>query len=150
MPTRHSGLTVAQIAAHLGTRPWNVTRELQLTEKGITGRLQGYRVFDDGAGRGGQWRVSRIEYLDRLGIPTADRIGLGPDELPALHPIEDVAIIVGTGLSALKKKIRQQRRPHITFGRRQYLTDSQLQQLIVEHQPPAGPAGEVPPTIYRE
>lgn len=123
-------LTVHQIAAHLGTRVGNVTRELNLAESGEQGRLTGKRVKGPGLrGRGGQWRVERTAYLDWLGIPAEDRDHLDGYGLPQLFPVETAAAWAGVQLPQVARLMS--RLPHVTFGRRRYLTHHQLERLSV-------------------
>lgn len=124
-------LAVRQIAAHLNTRAWNITRELQLGEHGQPGRLRGVKVQGEAGtvGRGGQWRVDRSVYLDWLGIPEEDHAYLGPDGLPELYPDTKVAELLDLDLHLLRVLIRQQRLPNITVGRARYLTHNQLARL---------------------
>lgn len=124
-------LTVTQIAAHLHARPWTVTRDLQLGRDGEPGRLIGRKVFREGAGRGGQWRVVRADYFARLGISDEDTAWLGPDGLPELTPFPDAAASLGIPEELLNSLVRQCRWPHITFGRSRYLTHNQLERIRV-------------------
>jgi hypothetical protein len=128
---KESTLTVAQIAAHLGVKPWNVTRELQLFEKGQRHRLPGAKVLGEGVGRGGQWRIEPETYLNWLQIPAEDRTFLGPDGLPELIRFLDAAAKLGLDPTIMRTMIRQMRWPHIAFGRNQYLTHNQLERLRV-------------------
>lgn len=162
-----SDLTVAQIAAHLQTWPWNITRELQKSDQGEPGRLTGYKVFNDGAGRGGQWRIPRTHYLTHLGIPPADREHLGADGLPELfifeHPKRAVsdtttaAQLLRVSSSLLAVMVRQQRLPHVGFGRSRYFTHNQLERTrVLLHESPVYrarlqdlPPGEVLDLSYR-
>lgn len=123
-------LTVHQIAAHLDTRVGNITRELNLAEAGETRRLPGKRIKGPGLrGRGGQWRVDRDVYLDWLGIPEEDRAHLDGFGLPQLFPVENAAVLAGVPLRQVAGLMS--RLPHVTFGRRRYLTHHQLQRLSV-------------------
>jgi len=124
-------LAVRQIAAHLNTRTWNITRELQLGETGQPGRLRGVKVQGEAGtvGRGGQWRVARSVYLDWLGIPEEDHAYLGADGLPELYPDTRVAELLDLDLKLLRVLIRQQRLPHVSVGRGRYLTHHQLARL---------------------
>lgn len=123
-------LTVHQIAAHLNTRVGNVTRELNLGAAGQVGRLRGERVRGPGLrGRGGQWRVDRTAYLDWLGVPAEDRSHLDVYGLPRLMSIENVAAFAEVGLTEVAALL--ERIPHLTFGRRRYLTHHQLERLSV-------------------
>lgn len=124
-------LTVRQIAAHLNTRAWNITRELQLGDAGRPGRLRGVKVQGEAGtvGRGGQWRVDRQVYLDWLGIPEQDRAYLGADGLPELYPDTQAAELLGVQLPRLRTIIRQQRLPYVSVGRARYLTHHQLARL---------------------
>jgi hypothetical protein len=125
-------LTVSQIAAHLGVKTWNVTRELQLG-KTNPARLQGAKVLGArmGVGRGGQWRVKVKTYLDWLQIPEEDRTRLGPDGLPELIPFEMAAGRLGIAQPLLLPLVRQQRLAHIEFGRTRYFTHNQQERLSV-------------------
>lgn len=126
-----SALTAGQIAAHLHTRIWNVTRELQL---GITDprRLQGHKVRGAGVGRSGQWRVDRQIYLSWLQIPVEDRTHLGRDGLPELIPFGRAAQDLDIDLDLFQTWIQQHRWPHIAFGRQRYLTHNQLDRTRVQ------------------
>jgi hypothetical protein len=126
-----SALTADQIAAHLGVRTWNVTRELQLFDKGQLHRMPGVKVLGRGVGRGGQWRVDREAYLNWLQIPTDDRGFLGADGLPELIRFDTAAARLGLDPAVLRTVIRQQRWPHIAFGRNRYLTHNQQERLRV-------------------
>lgn len=162
MGLRNSGsvdqLTVAQIAAHLGGSTWRVTYELQLDAAGQAGRLHGFRVFNDGPGQRGQWRVLRTDYLARLQIPAEDRAHVGPDGLPVLHPFAEVAGKLSMPVDQLKTLVRQGRWPHIMFGRSMYLTHHQLRRIaeaVADSDKQLYPqqvasAREVLATIYRE
>lgn len=128
----NSPLTAGQIAAHLRVKVWNVTRELQLGRKHPTGRrLRGSKVLGEGVGSGGQWRVSRDTYLSWLQIPAEDRTHLGPDGLPELVPFGQAAQELDFDLDLLQQMIRQERLPHIAFGRMRYLTHNQLERIRV-------------------
>lgn len=128
----HAALTAAQIAAHLGVPTWNVTRQLQLFEKGQLHRLPGVKVLGEGVGRGGQWRVEREAYLGWLQIPAEDRdFPEGPDGLPELTKFHTAAGQLGLEPTILRTLVRQTRWPHIVFGRNQYLTHNQLERLRV-------------------
>lgn len=169
-------LTVTQIAAHLMTRSWNITRELQKSEAGEPGRLAGRKAFNDGPGRGGQWRIDRQRYLDHLGIP-ADQRGPGPDGnsdhldadgLPRLyifeHPRRPVsaaptaAALLRLTPELLKVMVRQCRLPYVVFGRSWYLTHNQLERTrVLLHESPAylahlqdAPAGANLDISYRQ
>lgn len=125
-----AALTASQIAAHLGVPAWNVTRELQLA-KTQPHRLRGRKVLGEGVGRGGQWRVDRETYLQWLGIPREDRTNLAADGLPRLVTFEFAAGQLQTSPALMQTLIRQQRLPHIVFGRRRYLTHNQLAAIRV-------------------
>lgn len=147
-------LTVGQIAAHLGVKTWNVTRELQLG-KANPARLQGTKVLGArmGVGRGGQWRVKLKTYLDWLQIPKEDRTQLGPDGLPELISFEMAAGMLGIRPELLVPLVRQQRLPYIEFGRTRYFTHNQVARAAVllkedyqEATPGRGPGrGDKPP-----
>lgn len=123
-------LTVHQIAAHLDARVGNVTRELNLAAAGQPGRLCGVKVSGPGIrGRSGQWRVRRDDYLQWLGIPDEDRDHLDGFGLPQLMPLENVAAFLAVPPSRVGALMS--RLPHVTFGRRRYLTHHQLQRLRV-------------------
>lgn len=126
-------LAVRQIAAHLQTREWNITRELQLGERGHPGRLRGVKVQGESGtvGRGGQWRVDRDAYLDWLGIPEQDHAHLGADGLPELYLDTQVAARLGLDLPLLRTIIRRHRLPYVSVGRSRYLTHNQLERLRV-------------------
>ncbi len=126
-------LDVRQIAQHLGTREWNITRELQLARKGEPGRLQGEKVTGvGGRGRGGQWRVDREVYLDWLGVPEEDRTHLGPDGLPLLYTDRAAATELDLPINAIRIAVLIQRRvPYLAVGRHRFLTHNQLQRLRV-------------------
>lgn len=121
-------LAVRQIAAHLDARAWNITRELQLGERGQLGRLRGVKVQGEAGtvGRGGQWRVARRDYLEWLGIPPEDHAHLGADGLPQLYRDTKVAAMLGLDITLLRTLIRQQRLPYVSVGRSRYLTHNQL------------------------
>jgi hypothetical protein len=126
-------LTAGQIAAHLQVQTWNVTRELKLgEEKENTSRLRGRKVRGAGVGQGGQWRVDRQVYLDWLQIPEEDRTALGPDGLPELTTAEDAAAQLRLAPAVLRAVLRQQRWPHIVFGRKRYLTHNQMERIRVQ------------------
>lgn len=131
-------LTVGQIAAHLHTRDWNVTRELQLGQRDrlagrTTGRLRGNKVLGAGVGAGGQWRVDPEVYLSWLGVGAEDRAEhLGPDGLPELIPFAQAAEKLGIPADELRHRVRVERHAHITFGRKRYLTHNQLERLRVQ------------------
>jgi hypothetical protein len=127
-----SALTAGQIAAHLGVKTWNVTRELQLAEKGAKHRLRGSKVRGEGVGNGGQWRVDREVYLAWLQIPAADRTHLAADGLPELIPLADAARKLGIEPVELQALIRRWRQPHIAFGRQRYVTHNQLDRIRVQ------------------
>jgi hypothetical protein len=133
-------LTVAQIAAHLQTPPWNITNDLQMHAAGKSGRLRGTKVYGQGAiGRGGQWRVALSDYLTRLQIPAEDVTAAqrgepgaaGPDGLPTLTRFADAARTLQIPEALLQVMVRQNRWPHITFGRSKYLTHNQLRRISV-------------------
>ena len=145
-------LTVAQIAAHLQTKPYNVTYSLKRYERGEPNRLPGFRVFDDGPGRGGPWRVHRVSYLAFLSIPEEDqKTHLGPDGLPELILLPAAAVLLGISSQTLAAKVRRQRWPHIVFGRKSYLTHNQLARIRVAaiSECWAGPAAGQPTSDYR-
>lgn len=122
-------LTVAQIVAHLRTKPWNVTYELQRGHQNQPGRLRGDKPAGSGVGRGGQWRVQRENYFAWLGLATDDLTHLGPDGLPELRTLPELAADLAMPEESLKTMIRQHRLPHLTFGRQLYLTHRQQQRL---------------------
>jgi hypothetical protein len=128
----HGPLTAGQIAHHLGVPVWNVTYELQLGKKGQPGRLPGAKVLGRGVGRSGQWRVDRETYLNWLQIPSEDRTHLGPDGLPELITFAAAAQQLDLEEALLRTMIRQQRWPHIAFGRSRYLTHNQLGRIRVQ------------------
>ncbi len=133
----NSPLTVGQIAAHLHTKDWNVTRELQIGLRDrLAGRpsrrLAGDKVLGEGVGAGGQWRVDRGIYLIWLGITPEDRAHLGPDGLPELIPFAAAAEKLGITEDELRRRVRAERRTHIAFGRMRYLTHNQLERLRVQ------------------
>lgn len=122
-------LTVHQVAAHLGTSPGNITRELNLGAAGQPGRLTGKKVAGPGIrGRGGQWRIDDQVYLDWLGIPEPDRTHLDAYGLPWLIDVEQVGKATGNPAEVARLLVRL---PHVTFGRRRYLTHHQLERLKV-------------------
>jgi hypothetical protein len=131
-------LTTTQIAAHLHTKIWNVTRELQLGAQRKPGRLRGNRATNSGPGRGGPWVVNRQVYLNWLGIPEEDRNHLGPDKLPELIPLSQAASALELPEEILRTMIRQARWPHVTFGRNRYLTHNQLDRIRVQLAKTAG------------
>jgi hypothetical protein len=125
-------LTVDQIAAHLGVKAWNVTRQLQL---GLTNptRLRGRKVLGAGVGQSGQWRITRDDYLSFLQIPAEDRRGnLGPDGLPELIGFDAAQGRLPIDNTPLMILVRQQRWPHIVFGRKRYLTHNQMERIRVQ------------------
>lgn len=123
-------LTVAQIAAHLRTHPWNITRQLKLGAQGEPGRLTGTRTggIGSGSGRGGQWRVDRLTYYRWLGLVHEDLTHLGPDGLPELLTLDQAARQEQMDALLLRVLI-QQRLRHIVVGRQTYLTHCQYQRL---------------------
>lgn len=148
-------LTVGQIAAHLHTKDWNVTRELQLGMRDrlagrATRRLRGDKVLGEGVGAGGQWRVDRGVYLTWLGITDEDRIHVGPDGLPRLIPFPQAAEKLGITDDELHHRVRTERRTHIAFGRMRYLTHNQLEHLrvqLIEDCREATPGGRDPGAV---
>lgn len=125
-------LSVRQIAAHLQTKPWNVTNELALGAKGQAGRLRGEKKPGPGRrGAGGQWRVSRDTYLSWLGIPAEDRDVLGEDGLPVLYPEETAAAELGLNRDQLQRTLLRACIPHVMVGWRRYLTHTQMARLRV-------------------
>jgi hypothetical protein len=126
-------LTVHQIAQHLGTRPDNITYELNLGKKGHPGRLVGQKVQGPGVrGRNGQWRIDRTVYLDWLGVPGEDRDALGPDGLPRLYTEREAATELDLPINAIRIALVIHRRvPYIATGRQRYLTHHQLERLRV-------------------
>jgi hypothetical protein len=127
-----SALDVRQIARHLGTRAWNITRELQLAAKGEPGRLQGTKVTGPGTrGRGGQWRVDRTAYLDWLGVPEQDRKAVGDDGLPLLYDEPAAAAELNLTSTALRRALLRLSVSHVMVGWRRYVTHNQLQRLRV-------------------
>lgn len=122
-------LTVHQVAEHLDTNPGNITRELNLAAAGQPGRLAGKKVGGPGIrGRGGQWRIDRDVYLDWLGVPEEDRGHLDDFGLPRLVRVEEPWRADGKTREAIRLLARL---PHVTFGRRRYLTHHQLERLKV-------------------
>lgn len=132
--SENSPLTAEQIAAHLHTKTWNVSRELRLgdRQKGSRPRLRGVKVLGEGVGAGGQWRVERDVYLTWLQIPAEDRGHLGPDGLPELVPFTRAAAKLGVAETDLRELVRTRRYPHIVFGRNRYLTHNQLEHISVQ------------------
>ena len=126
-------LTVHQIAAHLRTRPDNITYELNLGLAGEPGRLTGRKIRGPGIrGRNGQWRVERDVYLDWLGVPAEDRTFLGDDGLPRLYTEREAATALDLPINAVRIAIVVNRRtPYISAGRNRYLTHHQLERLRV-------------------
>lgn len=129
-----SPLTAGQIAAHLHTRIWNVTRDLQIGRADRaagrpTRRMPGEKVRGEGVGSGGQWRIDRQAYLTWLQIPVEDRDHLGPDGLPELVPFELAAEQLSISELKLQELVQRGRHPHIAFGRKRYLTHNQLDRL---------------------
>ncbi len=126
-------LSVAQIAAHLDTRPGNITRELTLGEAGHAGRLVGKKVTGPGIrGRAGQWRIDRTVYLNWLGVPAEDRGFLGADGLPRLYTEREAATELDLPVNAVRIAVVVNRRvPYIATGRHRYLTHHQLERLRV-------------------
>jgi hypothetical protein len=126
-------LTVHQIARHLGTRPDNITYELNLGKGGQPGRLRGEKVTGPGVrGRAGQWRIDRSVYLDWLGVPPEDREFLGVDGLPRLYTEREVATELNLPINAVRIAVVINRRvPYIAAGRHRYLTHHQLERLRV-------------------
>lgn len=125
-------LSVRQIAAHLRTKPWNVTNELSLGAKGERGRLRGEKKTGPGSrGAGGQWRVSRQAYLDWLGVPAEDRDALGDDGLPELTTDTEAATRLGVPRGQLLLTVVQQHAAHLQVGWRRYFTHNQMERLRV-------------------
>jgi hypothetical protein len=126
-------LTVHQIAAHLRTRPDNITYELNLGRTGQAGRLTGRKIQGPGIrGRNGQWRVNRTVYLDWLGVPVEDREMIGPDGLPLLYSEGEVAGQLERTVTTVRTAvIVKQQVPHIGAGRQWFLTHHQLERLRV-------------------
>jgi hypothetical protein len=127
-----AALSVRQIAAHLGTRHWNITNELCQGARNQPGRLRGVKVTGPGTrGAGGQWRVDRSVYLDWLGVPQEDRAVLGADGLPVLHPERAVCDAFGLDRDKLLLLLLRNSLPHVAVGQRRYLTHHQMERLRV-------------------
>jgi hypothetical protein len=125
-----STLTVHQVAAHLGTRSGNITRELNLAAAGEPGRLRGTKVTGPSVrGRGGQWRITRDDYLDWLGMPEPDRSFLRFDGLPELYPIWAAALELNRRAEDVRAVLPYL--PHLIVLRHRYLTHNQLERLRV-------------------
>lgn len=123
-------LSVRQIAAHLRTKPWNVTNELSRGAAGETGRLRGEKKTGPGSrGAGGQWRVRRSVYLDWLGVPAEDREVLGADGLPVLITDTEAAEQLDVPRQWLTYRLLRLNAPHLMVGWRRYLTHHQLEHL---------------------
>ncbi len=125
-------LSVRQIAAHLRTKPWNITNELALGATGAAGRLRGEKKTGPGSrGAGGQWRVPRQAYLDWLGVPEEDRAVLGADGLPVLLDEAAAGQLVGMPTSELRRTLLRLNAAHLMVGWRRYLTHHQMERLRV-------------------
>lgn len=125
-------LGVAQIAAHLRTKPWNITNELARGRKNEPGRLRGEKKLGPGSrGSGGQWQVDRTAYLDWLGVPEADRTVLGPGGLPVLYDEQAAGELLGIKAVQVRAVLLRLGVPYLMVGWRRYLTHHQMERLRV-------------------